>query len=229
MNTNATTIDSVIYRDIFSTSAMRAVWSDEARIQRYLDIEKALASTQAKLGVIPEEAAIEIASHCHVREMDFEKMTAAMQHIGYPVLPVVQQLTALCRDGLGQWCHWGATTQDITDTATVLQIRSSLELVEADLNAIVSSLGALAKQYRDTPMIGRSNLQQATPVTFGYKSAVWLAGIDRHLERLAQLKARVLIGQFGGATGTLASLGEKGLPTQERLLKARRQARDRSD
>ena len=122
MNTNATVIDSLIYRDIFSTSAMRALWSDDARIQRYLDVERALAVAQAKLGIIPQEAADEISSHCHVREMDFEKMTASMQHIGYPVLPVVQQLTALCRDGLGQWCHWGATTQNINETETELKI-----------------------------------------------------------------------------------------------------------
>lgn len=219
MYPNATAIDSHIYRNIFSTDAMRQVWSDEARIQRYLDVEKALALTQAQLKIIPENAAQEIASHCDVKQMDFDKMKLAMEHIGYPVLPVVEQLTALCKDGLGQWCHWGATTQDITDTATVLQIRSALELVETDLKSIAASLAAMAHQYRDTPMVGRSNLQQATPMTFGYKVAVWLAGIDRHIERLAQLKARVLMGGFGGAVGTLASLGDKGLPTQEGLMK----------
>ena len=87
------------------------------------------------------------------------------------MLPVVQQLVALCRDGLGEWCHWGATTQDITDTATILQIREALELVEADIVAIADALAALAKRYRDTPMAGRSNLQQAVPITFGYKAA----------------------------------------------------------
>jgi 3-carboxy-cis,cis-muconate cycloisomerase len=135
MQPNGTTIDSSIYCDIFSTSGMREVWSDQTRIQRYLDVEKALSVAQGRLGVIPSEAADEIARHCNVAEMDFEKLKSATEHIGYPVLPVVQQLTTVCKSGLGQWCHWGATTQDITDTATVLQIRSALLLIERDLKA----------------------------------------------------------------------------------------------
>ncbi len=215
---NATVIDSEIYRDIFSTDAMRQIWSDESRIQSYLDVERAISAAQGRLGVIPMEAATEIAAHCHSSEMDFSLLKSATEHIGYPVLPVVQQLTKLCKDGLGQWCHWGATTQDITDTATVLQIRHSLQLVERDLRAISASLVELAKKYRDTPMVGRSNLQQATPMTFGYKVAVWLVGFDRHLDRLEQMKQRVLIGEFGGAVGTLASLGEKGLAVQQGVM-----------
>ncbi len=219
MDDNATVIDSEIYRDIFSTGAMREIWADRYRIQCYLDVEKALSLTQGKLGIIPKKAAREIAAHCNASEMDFGKLKSVTEHIGYPVLPVVQQLTALCKDELGQWCHWGATTQDITDTATVLQIRDSLALVERDLKAIAGSLADLARKYRDTPMIGRSNLQQATPMTFGYKVAVWLAGINRQFERLEQMKARVLMGEFGGAVGTLASLGEKGLAVQEGLMR----------
>ncbi len=218
MHDNASVFDSLIYGDIFSTAAMRAVWSDSARIQHYLDVESALARAQAHLGIIPQEASEEIVRHCRVEEMDFAKLKSATEHIGYPVLPVVQQLTAACKDGLGQWCHWGATTQDITDTATVLQIKASLEIVQAELDAIAKTLAALAEKHRDTPMIGRSNLQQAVPMTFGYKAAVWLAGIDRHRERLAQLKARVLMGEFGGAVGNLASLGDKGLEVQTKLM-----------
>src|ERR1700721_4593890 len=171
---NATAIDSDVYSDIFSTSAMREVWSDRSRVQYYLDFEKALAITQAYLGLIPREAAEEISLHCNVDEIDFAKLKTATEHIGYPVLPVVQQLTTLCKDDLGQWCHWGATTQDITDTAKVLQIRSALLLIEQDLKAVVESLAGLARKYRNTPMAGRSNLQQAIPLTFGYKAAVWL-------------------------------------------------------
>ena len=218
MNDNASVFDSIIYRNIFSTDVMRALWSDSARIQRYLDIESALARAQANLRIIPQEASEEIVCHCQVEEIDFGKLKSATEHIGYPVLPVVQQLTAACKDGLGQWCHWGATTQDITDTATVLQIKASLEIVEEELNAVADILATLAKTHRDTPMIGRSNLQQAVPMTFGYKAAVWLAGIDRHRERLGQLKARVLMGEFGGAVGTLASLGDKGLQVQAKLM-----------
>lgn len=218
MHSNATAIDSKIYREMFSTSAMREVWSDRSRIQYYLDVEKALALTQADLGVIPREAAEEIGRHCNVGNMDFAKLQSATEHIGYPVLPVVQQLTALCRDDLGQWCHWGATTQDITDTATILQIRAALLLVEEDMKAVAAALIRLAKQHRDTPMIGRSNLQQGVPLSFGYKAAVWLAGVDRHFQRLEQMKERVLLGEFGGAVGTLASLGEPGLSVQKGMI-----------
>ena len=214
----ATAIDSAVFRDTFSTEAMRRIFSDEARVQYYLDIEAALARVQARLGIIPAEAAEEICRHCDAAEYDMALLKKQTERIGYPVLPVVQQLVGLCRGGLGEWCHWGATTQDITDTATVLQIRDALALVEADLRAIAGSLAGLAAKYRDTPMAGRSNLQQATPITFGYKCAVLLAGFQRHLRRLEELRPRVLVGEFGGATGTLASLGAEGLKVQAGLM-----------
>ncbi len=214
-----TTIDSAVFRDIFSTEAMRRVFSDENRIQKYLDFEAALARAQGRLGIIPKEAMEEIVRHCTVAEIDFDKLKTQTERIGYPVLPVVQQLVALCRDGLGEWCHWGATTQDITDSATVMQIREGLALVEADLDAISDALAALARRYRDTPMAGRSNLQQAVPITFGYKMATLLAAFERHKQRLKELRARVLVGEFGGAAGTLSSLGGRGLETQAELMK----------
>jgi len=215
MHANASVYDSLIYGNIFSSQAMRAIWSDGYRIQRYLNVERALAETQAALGIIPKDASEEIARHCHVEEMDFEKLRQSTEHVGYPVLPVVQQLVSLCANNLGQWAHWGATTQDITDTATVLRIRASLDLVNTALGDISDALAKLTKMHRDTPMIGRSNLQQAVPMTFGYKAAVWLAGIERHRERLQQLRPRVLVGEGGGAVETLASIGDKGLEVQK--------------
>src|ERR1700691_169868 len=212
-------IDSAVFRDIFSTEGMRRVFSDENRVQKYLDFEAALARAQARLGVIPKEAAEEIVRHCNAAEIDFNKLKTQTERIGYPVLPVVQQLVALCRDGLGEWCHWGATTQDITDSATVMQIREALVLVEADLNGIADALAALARKYRDTPMAGRSNLQQAVPITFGYKMATLLAAFERHKQRLKGLRSRLLVGEFGGAAGTLSSLGGRGLQTQAELMK----------
>jgi 3-carboxy-cis,cis-muconate cycloisomerase len=214
----ATALDSAIFRDIFSTAAMRRVFSDENRIQRYLDIEAALAKVQARLGIIPQDAADEIARHCNAAEYDFELLKKQTERIGYPVLPVVQQLVKKCAGGVGEWCHWGATTQDITDTATVLQIREALDLVEAELVAISQALAGLARKYRDTPMAGRSNLQQAVPITFGFKAATLLSGFDRHRARLTELRPRVLVGEFGGAAGTLASLGQDGLKVQEALM-----------
>ena len=213
----ATIFDSLVFRDIFTTAAMRAVFSDENRVQKYLDFEAALARAEAGLGLIPKDAAAEIVRHCSADKIDMAKLKEATEKIGAPVLPVTKQLTALCKGKHGEWVHWGATTQDVTDTATVLQIRQALALIEREIGAVSDALAALAKKYRDTPMAGRSKLQQAVPVTFGYKMATVLAAFERHKQRLAELKPRVLVGQFAGAAGTLASLGDKGFEVQEAL------------
>ncbi|MGI9024689.1 MAG: class-II fumarase/aspartase family protein [Burkholderiaceae bacterium] len=213
----STIIDSDILGDIFSTQAMRNVWSDENRTAKYVAIEAALAKVQGRLGLIPAEAAAEIVRVCQIENIDMVKLKAETVRIGYPILGVVSQINLLCREKLGEYCHWGATTQDITDTATVLQIREALAIVDADLKAIGDDLAALAKKHRDTPMIGRSNLQQAVPVTFGYKMAGLLSAIERHRERLAQLRPRVLQGELAGAAGTLASLEKGAMETQAGL------------
>jgi 3-carboxy-cis,cis-muconate cycloisomerase len=213
----STIIDSAIFGDIFSTAAMRQVWSDENRTAKYVAIESALAKVQGALGLIPADAAGEIVRVCHFENIDMVKLKAQTERIGYPILGVVSQINLLCRDKLGEFCHWGATTQDITDTATVLQIREALEIVDSDLKALGDALAKLAREHRLTPMIGRSNLQQAVPVTFGYKMAGLLAAVERHRERLAQLKPRVLQGEFAGAAGTLASLETGAMETQAGL------------
>lgn len=215
----ATIIDSRIFGDIFSDARMRQIWSDENRTAKYLDIERALAKVQGELGLIPQEAVDEIVKHCELSIIDWDKLKAKTEQIGYPIIAVVNQINANCRDRLGEYCHWGATTQDITDTAMILQIREGLALVEQDLGDISDALAVLAEKYRDTPIIGRSNLQQATPITFGYKMASILAGIERHRERLQQLKPRVLVGEFGGASGTLSSLEKAAMQTQAALMK----------
>ena len=214
----ASIIDSKIFGDMFSDVQMRGIWSDENRTAKYLDVERALARVQGRLGLIPQAAADEIVRNCELSQIDWDKLKARTEQIGYPIIAVVNQINANCRDELGEYCHWGATTQDITDTATVLQMREGLALVERDLADISGSLAALARKYRDTPIIGRSNLQQATPITFGYKIASILAGIERHRERLQQLKPRVLMGEFGGASGTLSSLAKGAMETQAELM-----------
>jgi 3-carboxy-cis,cis-muconate cycloisomerase len=196
---------------------MRHVFSDEARTGYYLEVEAALARAQGKLGIIPENAMHEIVSQCRIEHIDMARLKQQTERIGYPILGVVQQIVGLCKDGLGEWAHWGATTQDITDTATMLQIRAALHLVEKDMEAIAASLADLSRKYRDTPMAGRSNLQQAVPLTFGFKMAELLAAMQRHRERLAQMRPRVLVGEFGGAVGNLASLGTRGLEVQAAL------------
>ncbi|HEX3859526.1 MAG TPA: 3-carboxy-cis,cis-muconate cycloisomerase [Pseudolabrys sp.] len=215
----STILDSAVFRDIFTTQKMRDVFSDENRVQKYLDIEAALARAQSRLGIIPKKAAAEIVRHCDAKKIDMALLKTATEKIGYPVLPVVQQLVKLCKGGLGEWCHWGATTQDITDTATILQIREALDLIEDDIEAISDSLAKMAQKYRDTPMAGRSNLQQAVPITFGYKMATMLAAFERHKQRLREMRPRVLTGEFGGAAGTLSSLGKDGLKVHDALMK----------
>src|SRR5262245_46545914 len=214
----ATLLDSNVFRDIFCTEEMRRAFSDEQRIAFYLQFEAALARVQARLGIITAIAAAAIERTCRIDNIDFARLKQQTERIGYPVLPVVQQIVEKCPDGLGEWCHWGATTQDITDTAAVMQIRDALILVENDMRAISAALAALASRYRDTPMAGRSNLQQAVPITFGYKIATLLAAMQRHRTRLKELRPRVLVGEFAGAAGTLSSLGGDGLRVQAALM-----------
>jgi len=214
--TSTTVLDSILFRDAFGTPAMREVFSDFSLISRYAEVEIALAKAEARCGVIPVEAAEEITKRTDVSALDFDLLRSETDIVGYPILPLVHQMAKQCGDA-GRYVHWGATTQDIMDTAVVLQVRAGLEIIERDIAALRGILAGLAKRYRDTPMAGRTHLQQALPVTFGYKCAIWLAMFDRHAERLSQLKPRVLVGQFAGAAGTLASLGDKGFEVQQAL------------
>ncbi|MEE1923783.1 adenylosuccinate lyase family protein [Pseudomonas sp. 148P] len=214
---STTVFDSALFRDMFGTAEMRAVFSDKALIERYIEVEIALAKAEARCGVIPAEAAVQIAELARFESLDLAHMQHETEIVGYPILPLVEQLSTLCGEA-GRYVHWGATTQDIMDTAVVLQVRAALAIVERDIQAVRSLLAGLAAQYRDTPMAGRTHLQHALPITFGYKVAVWLSMFDRHAERLVELRPRVEIGQFAGAAGTLASLGDKGLEVQEALM-----------
>jgi len=212
-----TAIDSILYRDAFGTPAMRAIFADRALIGRYVEVEVALARAEARCGVIPLAAAQEIAAKADAAALDLDELRRGTDNVGYPILSLVHQLAAQCGEA-GRWLHWGATTQDVMDTAVVLQIRDALALVEADVAAVQAILAGLAQRHRDTPMAGRTHLQHALPITFGYKAAVWLSMFDRHAERLQQVRPRVLVGQFAGAAGTLASLGSRGLDVQQALM-----------
>ena len=213
----STVYDSLLYRDAFGTPAMRAVFCDEAFIKAAAHTEVALARVQGRLGVIPADAAAAIERASASVTIDFAKLKAETDNVGYPIVGLVHQMAPHCGDA-GRYLHWGATTQDIMDTATVLQIRDGIAIIEADLAALDTTLSALAKRHRDTVMAGRTHLQHALPITFGHKVAVWLSMIRRHRERLAQLKPRVLVGQFAGAAGTLASLGDEGLSVHDALM-----------
>ena len=216
---SSSVFDSGLFRDMFGTAEMRAIFSDAGYLSRCLEVEAALARAQAGIGMIPAAAAREISARATPACLDLAELKRETEIVGYPILPLVKQLAAACAGDAGGYVHWGATTQDIMDTAVVLQLRAAFELIEADLNDILASLETLARRYRDTPMAGRTHLQQALPVTFGYKAAVWRAPLARQRERLAQLRPRVLVGQFGGAAGTLASLGDAGLAVRAALMR----------
>ena len=210
----STVFDSALFRDMFGTAEMRAVFSDEALVGRYLETEAALARAQARAGVVPQSAADAIHAAAQAVVIDFDKLRRETEIVGYPILPLVHQLSEAAGEA-GRYVHWGATTQDIMDTANVLQLRSALDIVDRDLKELRDCLADLARKYRDTPMAGRTHLQQALPITFGYKAAVWLSSIDRHIERVEQALPRILVGEFAGAAGTLASIGEGGLEIQK--------------
>jgi 3-carboxy-cis,cis-muconate cycloisomerase len=212
----STFLDSTLFRQMYTSAPMRELFSDTNTVAHYLQVERALAKVQASLGVIPQDAADEILEKAHLANIDIEKLGDAVPNVGVPIMPLVKQIVAITGEA-GQWVHYGATTQDIMDTALVLQLRTAIKQIEADLGKIGTLLAQLAREHKNTAIVGRSQLQQALPITFGYKAAVWLSMIQRHQERLAQLKPRLLVGQFSGAVGTLASLGQIGLDVQEAL------------
>jgi 3-carboxy-cis,cis-muconate cycloisomerase len=213
-------IDTKLFGDMFGHAGMRAVFDEGAFLARCTEAEVALAAAQARLGIIPAEAAAAIARRCDASALDMARMAQETEIVGYPILPLVHQLAAQCGDA-GGYVHWGATTQDIMDIAVVLQVRAGLDLIEAMLTQTRDILAGLARKHRDTPMAGRTHLQHALPITFGYKAAVWLSGLDRHAERLIELRKRVLVVQFGGAAGTLASINDPDLALQLRAALAR--------
>jgi len=208
--------DGPILGVLYGSDAMRAVFDERAYFQRMLDVEAALARVQARLGIIPADAAQAITAAARFEHLDPAELAASARNVGYPVVGLVAGLSRAAGKA-GAWTHWGATTQDIMDTATVLQVREALALVRAELLGLLRALADRAEQYRHTVMAGRTHLQQALPTSFGLKCAVWASPLPAHLQRLDQLRARVEQVEFAGAAGTLASLGDQGIAVMEDL------------
>ena len=211
-------IDSLFLRDLYGTDAMRAVWDDRQMLQKWLDYEAALARAEAQVGLVPSEAAAEITRKARAELFDFDLIKSGIDKAVHPLVPVIWQLSSLCEGQAGGYVHWGATTQDVMDTALILQIRDALVLIDSGLADVTRTLCRLARTYRDTSMAGRTHGQQALPITFGFKAAGWLAECLRHAERLKGCRPRLLVGEFGGAAGTLAGLAEHGLEVKSRLM-----------
>ncbi len=205
---------------LFTTGAMRAVFADRAGIQRMLDVEAALARAGSAAGLIPAAAAQAIAGCCDASEYDLASLRAAAADAGNLAIPLVAALTrsvAARGDDAQGFVHWGVTSQDIVDTALVLQLRDAVGLLDRDLARLADNLREQVMRHRTTVLAGRTWLQQALPVTLGLKLAGTLDAVLRHRERLAALRARCLVLQFGGAAGTLAALGKHG-PAVEAAL-----------
>lgn len=211
--------DSEILRDWFSTPEMREVFSDENTIQCWLDVEAALAAAEGEVGLLPADVAQEVATKAKAELISRQALREKYQTVGYPILPLLKVWEQELGERLARWVHWGATTQDITDTGMVLQLRRALGILEKGLGDVIDRLKSLADRHRDTLMAGRTHGQHAVPITFGFKVAIWVAELGRHSERLQALKPRLLVGQLAGAAGTLASLGDRGKAVQEAMMK----------
>lgn len=208
----------MIFRDLYGTDELRQVFSDENLLQCWLNVEAALARAEAAVGLIPRPAAEEISRKANVSLLDMGAIRQGIEQTSHELVPLVRQLAALCRDDAGGYVHWGATTQDITDTGLILQVKAAHAIILRDMQALADALQALARRERDTLMPGRTHGQHTPPITFGFKVSVWLAEVRRHITRLQECAPRVLVGQFGGAAGTLASVGEKGLEIQHLMM-----------
>src|SRR3569833_3081261 len=186
---------------MFSSDAMQKDFSDAARIQRMHDFEAALARAEARVGVIPAAAVDAIAACCRADGIDLAALARAAGDAGNLAIPLVKQLTAEVEkrdEEASKYVHWGATSQDVIDTGTVLQLRDALGLIEQELVQLAAAVALLAERYRDTPMVGRTWMQHALPITFGLKAAGWLDAVLRHQERLQTVRKRIAVLQFGG-------------------------------
>lgn len=210
-------IDFATLGNNFSTPEMRAVWDENNRLLKHIEIEVALAKAEGELGVIPKDAAQKIAERADPSKFDLEIIAQEIARLKHSFMATINALQTQCGDA-GEFVHYGPTTQDIVDTGTVLQLKEAFEIVERDTKLIAQELKIQAKKYQYTPMVGRTHGMQALPTTFGFKLAVWLDEFIRHLTRLKEIKSRILVGNINGAICTYASFGEKGPEVEKRTL-----------
>ena len=213
---------SPLLAPMLSSGQMRAICDDATVLQRMLDFEAALARVEAATGVIPKAAAEPIAKACKVSSFDLAALAEAAPRSGNLAIPLVRALTAeVARSNpeAARYVHWGATSQDVIDTAAMLTLRAGIDALAADLDRATRAFAALAQKHRNTAVVARTWLQHALPMPFGLKLAEYAAALHRSRLRLTRLSQDTLALQFGGAAGTLAALGDKGLAVAERLAK----------
>lgn len=201
----------------YGSEKMRRIWDEENKLQKLLDVEAALARAHAKVGNIPEESARVISERANTKWVKLDRVKEIEAEIHHDIMAVVKALSEVCGEH-GKYIHLGATSNDIIDTANALLIKESLAIMENDLKKLRSVLKKLAEEHKYTVCIGRTHGQHAVPTTYGMKFAIWLDEVQRHIDRLNELKERVLVGQMSGAVGTMASFGEKGFEIQRLVM-----------
>ena len=211
--------DDALIRHLWSTDELRGIFNDRNRVAKWYEFEAALALEQGDMGLIPKEAAVEIAAKARIDNVDVEAIAAEIRRIKHPLVPALKAVQDRCTGDLGEYIHFGPTTQDVLDTATVLQMREAHAVFLRDVKAIGGALAKLAQAHKTTPMAGRSHGVQALPITFGHKAAVWLSEMGRNHERMRELEKRVFVGGMVGAVGTQASFGPQAPELEARVMK----------
>lgn len=212
-------LDSMLYKNSFSTTHMREIFDDMTVVQNILDIEAALAQTQAEMGIIPKEAAEEITKKAKVENLDISNIQAGIAKVGHSLVPILDEFERICDGHYGEYLHLGATTQDIIDTAFMLSIKRGFDIIYKDMLETEIIMLDMVQKYRNTIMPGRSHTQQALPITFGYKVSVWSSEVRRNIERMEDCAKRCFVGELSGAVGTMAGFGAEGLEVSDRTIK----------
>ena len=210
-------IDFILIGNNFGTEEMRNIWSEHNRLKSQVAVEVALAKAEGELGLIPADAADYIEQHADADKLNIEEIASQGAQMKHSLMPTLIALQKQCGPA-GEYIHYGATTQDIVDTATMLQLSSAFNIIERDAKALIQALANSAKRYQYTPMVGRTHGMQALPTTFGFKVAVWLDEFLRHNQRLNEIKSRVLTGNISGAICTYAAFGDAGPAVERRAL-----------
>jgi len=207
--------ESRFFRHGYTTDEARRLFCHYRRLQRWLEVEAALAASQAELGIIPASAAAAIAEHARLDLLPLEAVEAGIRQTNHSLVPLLDAWQSVLPESAGRYIHYGATTQDIQDTAQVLELRDACRLIDRDVHRLLTALAELARQHAGTVMIGRTHNQPALPFTFGLKAAGWLDELLRHHERLQQVQQRLFVAQLFGGVGTMASFGDQGLAVLE--------------
>src|SRR3990172_4684043 len=213
--------DSLIYRNSWGTEATRALFDDEPRTRAWLEILAALAEAQAEVGLIPADAAPEVARACRTLPLDaefFEEVRQGFEATNHSTLGLIKAVQRRCAGNAGEWVYYGATVQDLTDTWMMMALNRVWQIAYREWRAIEANLLKLAEAHRDTVMAGRTHGQPGLPITFGFKAAVWASEVRRHLERLSEIEPRLGVGQLAGGVGSLSSLGPRGMELQEKFF-----------